>query len=85
MILRGIDDRPGPHDLAVERQDAGIEGVGLGQQIHRAGEVADGPWIDQRDRQSRVEQRVQERSFIAAGGFDDDEFGLGILEPGDQP
>jgi len=66
--------------LSELHQHAGVNSIGFGQDSNPDGKVTDAAWIDQGDRQIGIEQRVQERSFQAAGGFDDDAVGPGRLE-----
>ena len=62
--------------LSKERQDLGIDGISFGQLTRRPCEVAHLAGVDHRYRQSVGGQRSGEDSFIAAGGFNDDQLGL---------
>ena len=54
-------------------QYGGVDAVGLGEQAAGLGKTPHVQWVDARDRESSLEQRRQQRTLVAAGGFDDDE------------
>ena len=65
-------------------QRAGIDLVGLGQHAHGLGKVARLPRIDARHRDARALQRAHQAALVAAGGLEDHQVHLGVLELRDQ-
>jgi len=57
-------------------QDAGVDGVGLGEDAQALGQVPDAAGMDAGHGKARVEAVVEQRRFVAAGRLDDDQRGL---------
>jgi len=74
--------------LGEVRDDAGIEGIGLGEEAGGPGKVADLPGIDDRDGEADAGQNGRDGGFVAARGFERDEGRLQAahaLDEGGQP
>ena len=82
--MAGIFGRNRPdfgfNQLAEASQDMGINGVRLGQDAQRFGEVADLAWVDDNDGEVGCRQGRDERHFQAACRFDDDVGEVLLLE-----
>jgi hypothetical protein len=71
-------------DFAEVGDDGGIEGVGLGQQVHGFGKVANLTGVDDDGRKVRRQQSAEGGHLIRAGGLEDDPLGGMGLDPGRQ-
>ena len=67
-------------DLCELREDVCVDGIGLCVLAHSFCEVSDLPWIYDDDGQGCGEQFCGERTFVSAGGFDDDQGGVVLAE-----
>ncbi len=65
--------RLGPDGIGEMGDDAGIDGVGLGEPADRAGEFAHLTWVDDGDRQAGLGQRRGDDALIAAARLHGDE------------
>jgi hypothetical protein len=73
LFLGSFLDRRRLYLLCEEGQDAGINAIGLGHQAQGPGEVASPLGIDDGDSKAGVGEVGDNFSFVAAGGFEDDE------------
>ena len=58
--------------LAEEREEPGIDGVGLGKDPERLAEAADAPRVHDDDGEPGLGELRDERALVAAGRLDDD-------------
>ena len=82
LVLRAPFQQHRFGQLGVADQDAGVDRVGLGQDLQADRQVADVRGVDVRDRQVGLEQGLDQRPLVAAGRLDDDAGGL-LLGVGD--
>ncbi len=75
--------------LGIAGQEPGVEGIGLGEPAHAAGEIADARGKDDSDGIALLDQKVDERDMIGSGRFEDDltllrrwQVGAKFLKPG---
>ena len=80
--FQGPDD--GGDDLAEVGDDAGVDGVGLGQLAHALGEVADLAGVDDDGGQPVGQQGADGGLLVRAGRFEDDALGGEGPDPGDE-
>ena len=79
---QGPDD--GGDDLAEVGQDAGVDGVGLGELAGALGEVADLAGVDDDGGQAGGEQGADGGLLVRAGRLEDDALGREGPRPGDE-
>ena len=70
----------GQEQAGVSGQETSVDAVIFGEQAAGQGEVADACGLDACDREVAVQGGVEDRAFVSAGGFQDDEGGMEWFE-----
>lgn len=70
--------------LGIAGQESGVEGIGLGEPAHAAGEIAGAGGEDDGNGVVLLDEEVDKRHVVDSGGFKDDLTLLGVWQVGAQ-
>lgn len=70
LLMSGLGSiRRGSIGLAISAEDAGIDPIGFGEDVARAGKVANLTWVDDAERNMMGVEKVDETVLITAGSL----------------